>query len=74
VTSPHGRQYRVKCVKLDGTEEYSDWFNSHEEARKAVRRIAGCRYLMQEQNVFQAGQSGEPDLAEYSMDPRCLER
>ena len=70
----HGRQYRVKCVKRDGTEEYSVWFNSHEEARKVARRIAGRRYFMQEQNVFQAGESGEADLSEYPMDLRCPER
>ena len=57
------------CVKLDRTEEYSDWFNSHEEARKAVRRISGRRYFMQEQNVFQAGESGEPDFAESRYGP-----
>ena len=61
-------------MKLDGTEEYSDWFNSREEARKAVRRIAARQYLMQDQNVFQAGESGEPDLAEYPIDLRCPDR
>ena len=74
MASPHGRQYRVKCVKLDRTEEYSDWFNSHEEARKGLRRIAGRRYFLQEHNVFQAGESGEPDMAEYPVDRRCPER
>ena len=71
---PRGSQYRVKWVKLDGTEEYSDWFNSHEEARKTVRRIAARQYFMQEQNVFHAGGSGEPDVAEYPIDLRCPER
>jgi hypothetical protein len=61
-------------VKLDRTEEYSDWFNSHEEARKALPRIAGRQYFMQEQNVFQAGESGESDLVEYPLDRRCPDR
>jgi hypothetical protein len=45
VASPYGTQYRVKCLKVDQTEEYSDWFNSHEEARKALRRIAAISTL-----------------------------
>jgi hypothetical protein len=75
VASPYGRRrYRVKCVKVDQPEEFSDWFNSHEDARKALPRIAGRQYFMQEQNVFQAGESVEPDLAEYPLDRRCPER
>jgi hypothetical protein len=58
-------------VKVDQNEEYPDWFNSHEEARRALRRIACRQYFMQEQKVFAAGESGKTDLAEYPLDRRC---
>ena len=65
---PHGREYRFKLAKADGAIEYSDWFNTNGEAMEALRRatkVEGCKYYMQEKNVFNIGESGDHERTEY---------
>jgi hypothetical protein len=69
---PHRRQYRIKLVKADGTVKYYEWLSGYDETMDAIRRIArvpGGRYFMQEQNVFVAGESGDPEMTEYPIAP-----
>ena len=68
----HGRQYRVKLVKPDKVTEYGDWFNTYDEATRAMEQVArpyGADYFMQEQNVVKPGEQGDPELKEYPISP-----
>ena len=68
---PHGREYRMRIVGANGAVEFSDWFNAHAEAIEALRHTkcsSEAKYFMQERNVFQEGEWGDPKMSESLID------
>jgi hypothetical protein len=64
----HGKEYRIRLLKVDGTDHYSDWFPTHDTGMEALARAAKvdkCKYFMQSKNVFLLGESGDPEITEY---------
>ena len=49
----HGKEYRIKLHKPDGSVDYSLWFNTYDELCREMANVSplqGGRYFVQERN------------------------
>ena len=67
----HGKEYQVRIVHEDGTEDLSGWMASEEQvapALAAIRRPHGTAYWLRQRNVRCPDcREGEQGIAEYPL-------
>ena len=63
----HGKEYRAKIERQGESPEYSDWFNTFDELREAMRatyRTSDATYIAQQRDVLCEARAEKENLIE----------